>query len=143
VGPCALDYALQIQPLHLLAPTRLWPFCPIASGVHKSVRCSSPKITRIYKGLENLGGTPGLAPPVESIQEIPHVSPYTVRLPGLASAAHAIVSSIRRKKLSCAGHCRSLRQCRRPFRHESGRGQNAVLVTQMQNNLGLTTNSTT
>src|SRR4029078_7972881 len=69
VGPCALDYALQIQPLHLLAPTRLWPFCPIASGVHKAVRCSSPKITRIYKGLENLGGTPGLAPPVESIQE--------------------------------------------------------------------------
>src|SRR6185437_16768540 len=87
--------------------------------------CSSPKITRIYKGLENIGGTPGLAAPVESIEEIPHVSPYPVRLPGLASAAHAIVSSIRRKKLSCAGHCRSLRQCRRPFRHESGPGQNA------------------
>ena len=29
------------------------------------------------------------------------------------------------KKLSCAGHCRSLRQCRRPFRYESRPGQNA------------------
>jgi hypothetical protein len=46
LAPRALDYALKIQPVHVLAIATLWSFRPGALGVHKAVRSRPNKITR-------------------------------------------------------------------------------------------------